>query len=105
MLKKTVLVSIAIICSTKLIEIHKNLCTCYILRKVTLLFKRFTSARKQLQLAVENNQLLYSLHYSLLTPYVLITHQVRLQEQSLSKRLQTYNHLSREQNCAEQHRP
>jgi hypothetical protein len=43
------------------------------------------------------------LHCSMLTSHVLFVHQVHLQDQPLSKRLQTYNHLSREQNCAEQH--
>jgi len=65
----------------------------------------FTSARKQLQHPLESNQLLYSLHCSLLTLHVLVVHQAHLQDQSLSKRLQAYNHISREQNCAEQHWP
>jgi len=54
---------------------------------------------------LENNQLLYSLYCSLLIPHVVTVLQIHLQYHSLSKRLQTYNHLSQEQNCAEQHRP
>jgi len=55
-----------------------------------------THARKQLQHLLDNNQLLYSLQFSLLTPHVLIVHQVHLQDQLFSERPQTYNHLSRE---------
>jgi hypothetical protein len=35
----------------------------------------------------------------------LIVRQIHLQNQSLTNCLQNYNHLSREQNCAEQCRP
>jgi hypothetical protein len=87
------LVSIAIIYWIQLIEVHTNL---FFLILCTLLFIFLTSAEKQLRHLLENNQLLYSLHCSLLTPHVLIVHQVHHQDQSLSKRLQTYNHLSRE---------
>ena len=74
-------------------------------KTASLLFIFLISARKQLWHLLENNKVLYSLHCSLLTPHVLIVHRVHLQDQSLSKRLQTYNHLSHEQNCAEQHGP
>ena len=71
----------------------------------TILFIFLTSARKELQHLLEDNQLHHFLYCSLLTSHVLIVHQAHLQDQSLPKRLQTYNHFSREQKCAEQHRP
>jgi len=43
-----------------------------------LLFIFLTFARKQFQHLLENNQLLYSLHCSLLAPHVMIVHQVHL---------------------------
>ena len=82
-----------------MIEIHTK--TFFTL--CTLMFIFFTFPTKQLQHLLENNQLLYSLYCSLLTSHVLIVLQVHLQDHSLSKLLQTYNYLSQEQNCAEQH--
>ena len=44
----------------------------------------FDTCREQLLHLLENNQLLYTLHCSLLTPHVLIFHYVHVQDQSLS---------------------
>lgn len=63
------MVSIAVLYSTKLIEIHTNLSffhfTC---SAVHIYIYFFTFAREQLQHLLENNQPLYTLHCSLLTP-------------------------------------
>jgi hypothetical protein len=57
-------------------EIHINI-PCFAV--CVLLFIFFISARKQLQRLLENNKLLYSVHYLLLTSHVQTIHHVYLQ--------------------------
>ena len=83
--------SIAIIYWTQLTEIHKYFF--FILR--TLLFIFLTFARLRLQHLLENHRPLYSLHCSLLTPHILIVHQIHVQDQSLSYRPKTYKNFFR----------
>jgi len=65
---KTLLFSITLIYWTQLIEILINLLFFFFFILCTLLFIFLTFARQQLQHLLENNKLLYSLHYSLFTP-------------------------------------
>jgi len=72
MFNKTLLLSIAIIYWTQLIEIHTNKFFFYF-TLCTLLFIFLTSATKQIQHLLENNQLLYSLYRSLSFSYIFKT--------------------------------
>jgi len=54
-------------------EIHTNLPFLNLYVFYCSYFFFFTFAKGKLQYLLENNQLLYSLHCSLLTPYVLIS--------------------------------
>jgi hypothetical protein len=67
--------SIAIIDSTQLMEIHIKL-PCFILCILLVIFLTFAS--EKLQHLFENNKLLHSLHCLLLTPHVLIAHHVHI---------------------------
>ena len=99
--QKTLFLSFAIIFRTQLIEIHTDM---FFFISYTLIFIFLTFARKQLEHLLENSQLLYSIFLIL---FAVKPPRTDCLSGTFSRpvTVKASNHLSREQNCAEQHWP